>query len=336
MKFMHPLVIAEISGNHNGSLENCLKLVNAAKMAGCDGIKLQTFKPDQITLDANTDEFKITGGRWNGFTLFQLYTLTHTPWDWHIPIRNLCRSLGLIFFSSPFHESAVDFLVSIGVDRLKIASPEIIHLPLIAHCSKTALPLIISTGMAGLQEISNALQIAQKYTSDITLLKCTSSYPADLADMNLNGIKTLQREFNCKVGLSDHSISPVPAIVATSMGAVMIEKHITFDRADGGIDSHFSSTPSEIEELVKLVRQASVSLGSPLLQPVMSESIALPHRRSVYSTLDIPKGTVVTDNMLKCIRPGFGEKPEMIQYMIGRIALRNIKFAQPVFITDFQ
>ena len=330
-----PLVIAELSGNHNGSIEEAFKLIKDAARVGCSGVKLQTFHPEEITLNSRREDFLVKGGNWDGFSLYELYNQTFTPWDWHLPIKKLCDELNLLFISTPFHESAVNFLVELGVDYLKIASPELNHLPLIEHCSKTGKPIIISTGMGTLDEIKSAINSAKKFLSkDITVLKCTSAYPTPLSEINLQGMLTIKNNFNVKVGLSDHSQSPMPATLATILGASMIEKHIVSNRSAGGIDSHFSSEPEEFMELINNIKLAKSIFGSGKIKPSQSESISRNHRRSIYAKRNIEKGKLISYDDVGIFRPGFGEEPKNIEKMIGKRCKKFIPFANPIFLED--
>jgi N-acetylneuraminate synthase len=332
-----PFVIAEMSGNHNQSLENALAIVDAAAEAGADALKIQTYTADTMTLDLSEGEFFIADpdSLWKGSSLYSLYQQAHTPWEWHEPIFRRCRERGLIGFTAPFDATAVDFLeampAEIRVPVYKIASFEIVDLPLIAKVAATGKPMIMSTGMASREEIDDAVTTArQAGCQDIILLKCTSSYPADPLDSHLRTIPYLQQEFGVQVGLSDHTLGIGAAIAATALGATVIEKHVTLRRADGGVDSAFSLEPLELAALVRETRTAQRALGAVHLGPSENERDMLRFRRSLYVCEDVAAGESFTAKNLRAIRPGLGLSPKFYGQLLGKAASRAIRRGTPM------
>lgn len=328
-----PFIIAEMSGNHNQSLDRAIQIVEAAAESGAHCIKLQTYTADTITLDVQSDDFVINDSNslWNGKKLHSLYKEAYTPWEWHKPIMERAKSLGLLCFSSPFDESAVDFLESLDVPAYKIASFENNHLPLIKKVAATGKPMIISTGMASLGELEEAVTAAR--TSGCTgliLLKCTSTYPANPANTNLNTIPHLKKMFNCEVGLSDHTMGVGAAVAAVALGATVIEKHFTLNRADGGVDSAFSLEPAEFKSLVVETERAWQALGSVKYGPTESEKKSLQFRRSLYIGEDMKAGEVLTPENLRCVRPGLGLAPRYYEQLIGKAVNRDVKKGTPL------
>ena len=316
-----PYVIAEMSGNHNQSLDRALAIVDAAGHAGAHALKLQTYTADTITLDVKTDEFKISDNKslWNGKTLHNLYKEAYTPWEWHEPIMKRAKELGMVCFSSPFDETAVDFLESLNVPAYKIASFENNHLPLIRKVASTGKPMIISTGMASLAELDEAVTAAREAgCENLTLLKCTSTYPAEPSNTNILTIPHMRQLFNCEIGLSDHTMGVGVAVAAVAMGATVIEKHFTLNRADGGVDSAFSLEPQEMESLVKETARAWQSLGKVSYGPTEAEKKSLGFRRSLYISADMKKGDVLSKENVRCVRPGMGLAPKFFDEVIGR------------------
>lgn len=315
-----PFIIAEISGNHRGSLERAIQLVEMAKKSGVHAIKLQTYTPDTITLDIKEGEFAINdpSSLWNGRTLYDLYEEAHTPWEWHQPIFDRCRELGLIYFSTPFDETAVDFLEKFQVPCYKIASLEIVDLPLIRKAAATGKPLIISTGGSTLGEISAAVQAAREGgCKELILLKCTSAYPTSPTDSHLRTIPHLAACFNTLVGLSDHTLGLGVPIASIALGSCLIEKHLTFRRDEGGVDSAFSLEPSEFKELVEESKKAWQALGSIRYAPLNSEKTSISHRPSLYFVQDLPAGTVVQPHHIRSVRPSSGLPPKEFDHVIG-------------------
>jgi len=328
-----PLIIAEMSGNHNQSLERALQIVDAAAKAGAHAIKLQTYTADTITLDSREQGFVIddTDSLWNGRNLYDLYREAHTPWEWHAPIMKRAAELGLICFSSPFDETAVDFLESLDVPAYKIASFENIHIPLIRKVAATKKPIIMSTGMASLAELEAAVRAAREYgCSDLTLLKCTSTYPATPANSNLRTIPHLRSLFGCSVGLSDHTMGTGVSVAAVALGAEVIEKHFTLCRADGGVDSAFSLEPDELKMLVTETERAWQSLGKIQYGPTTSELRSMVFRRSLYIAQDLQAGDILSTVNLRCVRPGFGLKPEHFDQVIGKRVIKNLTCGTPL------
>lgn len=307
-----PFVIAEVSGNHNGSLERALQIVEAAAASGVDAVKFQTYTPDTITLDIDSPRFKVSADHplWGGLRLFELYRQAHTPWEWHEELFTRATSLGLVAFSSPFDETAVDFLESLDAPIYKIASLEIVDLPLIAKVSATGKPVIISTGTASLGEIEAAVKTARSNDcDDLTLLVCSSSYPADPESVNLLRLGQLSSLFDAKVGYSDHTVGNSVALAAVALGAQVIEKHLTLDKRDGGVDSAFSADQKELSELVKSARSVALALGSPQVWGTESESESIRLRPSLFVTRDVEPGEVLDQTNVRSVRPSGGLPP---------------------------
>ena len=328
-----PFVIAEMSGNHNQSLERALAIVEAAAQAGAHAIKLQTYTADTITLNVRGGSFEISDpdSLWAGKNLHDLYKQAHTPWEWHRPIMERARELGLICFSSPFDETAVDFLEDLAAPAYKIASFENNHLPLIQKAASTGKPLIISTGMASLGELYDAVRTArQAGCTQLVLLKCTSTYPATPANTNIRTIPHLRELFGCQVGLSDHTMGAGVAVASVALGATVIEKHFTLSRADGGVDSAFSLEPAELASLVKESERAWESLGQVCYGPTEAEQKSLVFRRSIYVAADIAEGECFTANNLRIVRPGNGAPPWLLEQLLGRMARRNYRAGTPL------
>ncbi|MBA3957135.1 MAG: pseudaminic acid synthase [Parachlamydiaceae bacterium] len=328
-----PFVVAELSGNHNGSLQRALDLVAAAKATGVHAIKLQTYTADTITLDIKSGNFVINDptSLWKGRNLYDLYKEAHTPWEWHQPIFDLCKKLGLTVFSTPFDETAVDFLESLQVPCYKIASLEIVDLPLIRKVAKTGKPLIISTGGSTLLEIEEAVSAArQAGCKELILLKCTSAYPTTPSECNLRTMQDLAKKFNVPVGLSDHTLSLGVPIASIALGGCFIEKHLTLLRANGGVDSAFSLEPHEIKELVEESYKAWQALGKVSYEPLPSEKTSLSHRPSLYFVEDLGAGTVVESHHVRSLRPSGGLPPKDIDKVIGRRVSKDVKKGMPV------
>ena len=328
-----PFIIAEMSGNHNRSLDRALAIVDAAAAAGAHAIKLQTYTADTITLDIKDREFFISDEKslWKGSSLHDLYTFAYTPWEWHQPIMNRAKEQGLLCFSSPFDETAVDFLESLNVPAYKIASFEIVHLPLIKKVAETGKPIIISTGMATIGEIDDAVRTARKAgCRDIALLKCTSTYPATPENSNIHTIPHMRNLFGCEVGLSDHTLSIGTAAAAVAFGATIIEKHFTLRRADGGVDSTFSMEPDEFRILVQETKSAWQSLGDVVYGPLDEEKSSLIFRRSLYISKDLEQGEQLSKDNLRVIRPGYGLAPKYYEILLGKRVNRPVKKGTPV------
>ncbi len=328
-----PFIVAEMSGNHNQSLERALAIVEAAAKSGVDALKLQTYTADTMTLDIEKREFfiKSPGSLWKGASLYKLYQKAYTPWEWHKPIFERCKKLGIIGFSTPFDKTAVDFLESLDAPCYKIASFENIDLPLIKRVALTGKPIIVSTGMAKLKEIEETVRCIRKAGNrQIILLKCTSAYPAEPEDSNIRTIADMQKRFNCLVGLSDHTLSIGAAIASIPYGACMIEKHFTLSRNDGGVDSSFSLIPSEMSFLTRESKQAWDALGKIYYGPTEKEKKSIIFRRSLYAVEHIRKGDTITETNIRAIRPGLGLPPKYYDYLIGKKANCNIKRGTPL------
>lgn len=319
-----PFVIAELSGNHNADLGRALHLMDVAAEAGAEAIKLQTYSPDTITLDHNGPGFKISGGLWDGRTLYDLYREAQTPFDWHERLFAHARALGLIVFSSPFDESAIDLLEGLDAPAFKIASFEAIDLPLIRRAARSGKPLIISTGMTTEAEIEEALA-AGGGAERSALLHCVSAYPADFADANLRAIPWMAERFGCLVGLSDHTPGTATAVASVALGACIVEKHFTLARADGGPDAAFSLEPDELKRLVEDCRHAWEALGEAALHRGEIERGNMQFRRSLYVVRDVAAGAALTPENVRSIRPGFGLPPKHLPEVLGRTAARDLK-----------
>jgi len=307
-----PFIIAEMSGNHNGSLDRALSIVDAAAESGAHAIKLQTYTADTITLDIDTPMFRVSEGHplWGGRKLYDLYTEAHTPWEWHKAIFDRALERGIAAFSTPFDETAVDFLEELDPPIYKIASMEIVDTPLIAKVAATKKPLIISTGTASLGEIELAVSTARANgCSDLTLLLCSSSYPANSVDVHLTRLQTLKALFNVRVGYSDHTLGVPVALAAVALGATVIEKHFTLDKSDGGVDSAFSADPKELSELVRGSIEVAAALGSPSSWLTAAESESLKHRPSLYVTRSVKAGEFVSIDNVRSVRPSGGLPP---------------------------
>jgi pseudaminic acid synthase len=328
-----PFIIAEMSGNHNQSLERALEIVEAAARAGAHALKLQTYTADTITLDISEGEFFINDEQslWKGCSLHDLYERASTPWEWHAPIMKRARELGMICFSTPFDETAVDFLEGLDVPAYKIASFENVHLPLIQKVAATGKPMIISTGMATLAELDEAVRTAREAgCRDLILLKCTSTYPATPENSNILTIPHMRTLFNCEVGLSDHTMGIGAAVAAVAHGATVIEKHFTLRRADGGVDSAFSLEPEELHALVVETERAWQSLGRVTYGPSDAEKKSLIFRRSIYIAQDLKAGDVLTPENLRCVRPGLGLAPKYYRLLLGKRVIRDVVRGTPM------
>jgi N-acetylneuraminate synthase len=328
-----PYVIAEMSGNHNQSLDRALAIVDAAAGAGAHAVKLQTYTADTMTLDIEQGEFTIADpdSLWSGQSMHALYQQAHTPWDWHAPIMERAMAHGMACFSSPFDESSINFLETLDVPCYKIASFECIDLPLIRRAAGTGKPLIISTGMATIGEIADAVDTARSGgCKDLVLLKCTSNYPASPENTNVRTIAHMRELFGCEVGLSDHTMGIGAAIAAVAFGATVIEKHFTLSRADGGVDSAFSLEPEELASLVIETERAWQALGEVRYGPTVAEEKARTRRRSLYIAEDLEPGDVLTPTNLRRIRPGHGLAPKFLDVLLGRRVTRAVKRGTPV------
>jgi pseudaminic acid synthase len=328
-----PLVIAEMSGNHNQSLDRALAIVDAAAQAGAHGLKLQTYTADTMTLDVDTKGFRIDDEHslWRGKSLHNLYAEAYTPWEWHGPIMERCRDHGMLVFSSPFDRSAVEFLESLDVPCYKIASFENTDLPLIRTVVATGKPLIISTGMASVAELDETIRtVRDAGCAELILLKCTSTYPASAENTNLRTIPHLRELFGVQVGLSDHTMGVGASVASVAMGATLIEKHFTLSRDDGGVDSAFSVEPHELETLVVETERAWQALGKVTYGPTEDEKKSLVFRRSLYVGRDMKAGEAFTKDNLRSIRPGYGLPPKYYDSVLGKRVVRDVPKGTPI------
>lgn len=327
-----PLVIAELSGNHNGSLERALRIVELAARAGADAIKLQTYTADSMTLNIRSAGFVVTEptSLWYGRSLYDLYREAATPWEWHEPLFRRCRELGMLYFSTPFDAAAVDLLESLHVPCYKIASFENVDHALIRRVAATGKPVIMSTGMATLAELDEAVRCARDAgCKQLMLLKCTSSYPASPTNSHLRSIPCLRDLFHCQVGLSDHTLGIGAAVAAVALGAVAIEKHVTDSRAEGGVDAAFSLEPAELAALVVETERAWQALGEVRLEPTAQEQSSRQFRRSLYVVADLQPGDRFTPENLRAIRPGYGLAPKYLDTLLGKTVARHVVRGTP-------
>ena len=326
-----PFVICELSGNHNGDLDRALSLIDAAASTGCDAIKIQTYTADTITIESDRPEFRIEGGLWDGRTLHDLYLEAQTPYEWHPALFERARKAGVILFSTPFDETAVDLLAELDAPVFKIASFEAVDLPLIRYAAAKGRPLIISTGMASLEEMAAAKDAALAAGAPgVALLHCVSSYPAPMEDANVRTVPDMAARFSCPIGLSDHTLGAAASVAAVALGACIIEKHFTLARADGGPDAEFSLEPAEFTALTRDCKAAWQALGRAQYDLLGSERGNLQFRRSLYLMADVPAGRALTRADLRSIRPGLGLAPEHLEAVIGRRAARDLKRGEPL------
>ncbi|AFM42720.1 pseudaminic acid synthase [Desulfosporosinus acidiphilus SJ4] len=328
-----PFIIAEMSGNHNQSLDRALAIVEAAAEAGAHALKIQTYTADTMTLDIDEGEFNITNPEslWEGSSLYKLYQKAYTPWEWHKTIFERCRELGLICFSTPFDETAIDFLESLNNPCYKIASFENTDLTLIRKAAMTGKPLIISTGLANLAELEETVRFARKNgCHNLILLKCTSTYPATPENTNISTIGHMKQAFNCEVGLSDHTMGIGVALASVALGATVIEKHFTLSRADGGVDSVFSLEPEEFKMLVQESVRAWQAIGTVSYGPIAKEKDSLQYRRSLYFVKDLKTGEIINEENVRAIRPGYGLPVKYYDIILGKRINQNVKRGTPV------
>lgn len=331
-----PYIIAELSANHNGHLETAMRIIEEAVKAGADAVKLQTYRPDTITLDSDADEFRIKGGLWDGRTLYELYEEAHMPWEWHKPLFEHARKLGITIFSSPFDTTAVDLLEELGAPAYKIASFEAVDLPLIQYVARTGKPMIISTGMANADEIREAIDAAQGAgCSQLAILHCVSGYPAPAEDYNLRTVVDMQERFGLVTGLSDHTLDNTTAIASVVLGASLIEKHFTLDRNGGGPDDSFSLEPADLANLCRDSKTAWKSLGAVDYGRKSSEQGNAQFRRSLYFVRDVKKGERITAEAVRSVRPGYGLAPKRMHQVVGKVAACDIRKNSPVKESDF-
>lgn len=326
-----PYVIAELSANHNGSLDAALRLIDIAKTAGADAVKIQTYRPDTITLDSNREDFYINDGKWAGQTLFDLYKSAHTPWDWHPALFQYASKIGITIFSSPFDTTAVDLLEDLNAPAYKIASFEVVDLQLIRYAASTGKPLIISTGMADADEIQEAIAAAHDGgCRELAVLHCVSGYPAPAADYNLRTIPDMMQRFGLVTGLSDHTLDNTTAIAAVALGACIIEKHFTLDRSGGGPDDSFSLEPDELRALCSSAYTAWQALGRVDYGRKSSETGNAKFRRSLYFVKSLKAGQTIPADAVRSVRPGFGLAPKYINQVVGATLAADVDFAEAV------
>ncbi|MDR3347002.1 MAG: pseudaminic acid synthase [Helicobacteraceae bacterium] len=326
-----PFLVAEMSANHNGTLQKALQMIKTAKTNGADAIKIQTYTPETMTIDCSKPDFIIRGGLWDGYKLYDLYDRAHTPYEWHKTLFDAARSADITIFSTPFDESAIDLLEDLGVCAYKIASFEIVDLALIKYAASTKKPLIISTGTAQKSEIDEALSAARESgATEIALLHCVSAYPTPVCEARLNMIDLLAKRYKTVVGLSDHTLGTTAAIAAVALGARLIEKHFTLSRASGGADSAFSIEPNELKLLSKQINEAYLALGGGAFERSKAEESSLRFRRSLYFVKDIKAGEKITAEHIRKIRPGMGLAPKFFDAVIGAEALIDIERGTPV------
>ena len=326
-----PYIIAELSANHNGCLETALKIIEQAKICGADAVKLQTYKADTITLNSKNEEFMIRGGLWDGQSLYELYEKAHMPWEWHKPLFEYARKLDITMFSSPFDRTAVDLLEDLNTPAYKIASFEAVDLPLIKYVASTGKPMIISTGMANKEEISEAIQAAYDGgCKELAVLHCVSGYPAPAEDYNLRTIQDMSASFNIPVGLSDHTLDNTTAIASVVLGACIIEKHFTLDRNGGGPDDSFSLEPAELKQLCNGAKTAWQALGQVDYGRKSSEQGNAQFRRSLYFVKDMKAGDVIDETCIRSVRPGFGLAPKFYEELLGKKVIQSIEANTPV------
>lgn len=324
-------IIAEMSANHAGSLAYAKEIIHAAKESGADCIKLQTYTPDTLTIDCSSPYFQISDGTWNGENLYQLYSKAYTPWEWHPALKEEAQKMGLDFFSTPFDNTAVDFLEEIGVEFYKIASFELVDIPLLEYVASKGKPMILSTGMSTLAEIDEAVQAIRKAGNrQLSLLRCASAYPAVTDEMNLRTMQNMAEIFDVPVGLSDHSMGSVGAVTAVALGAKIIEKHFCLDRSIENPDASFSMNPAEFKQMVNDIRQAEKAIGRISYGPTDQESSSVVFRRSVFCVKDIKKGEQLTEENVRIIRPGYGLAPKLYPQVLGQEALHDIKRGTPL------
>ena len=323
-------VIAEMSANHNGSLETAKEIVRAIKETGADCVKVQTYTADTITMDCRNEYFTLQGGTWDGQNLYDLYKNAYMPWEWQAELKKEAEELGLDFFSTPFDPTSVDFLESIDIPFYKIASFEVVDIPLIKKVAATGKPIIMSVGMASLSEIDEAVRIIKESGNELALLKCSSAYPAVPEKMNLKTIQHLQETFKVPVGLSDHSMGSVSAVTAVALGAKIIEKHFCLSRDFGGPDSSFSMEPAEFKQMVMDVNMAAKAVGDVVYRVSEEEKSNYAVRKSIFVSKDIKAGEILTPENIRVVRPGYGMSPKFYEEVLGRKALRDLSFGEPL------
>ena len=323
-------IIAEMSANHAGDKNRAIEIIHAAKEAGADCIKIQTYTPDTLTIDCDNQFFHIDDGTWKGDTLYNLYKKAYTPWEWQEDLKKEADSIGIDFLSTPFDKSSVDFLENLQVEFYKIASFELVDIPLIEYVASKKKPIILSTGMGSIEEIQEAVDAIRKYHNDIILLKCSSSYPAIMSQMNLKTIVDMKERFRCPIGLSDHSMGIATAIVAVSLGAKVVEKHFCISRDIETPDSSFSMERKEFLSMTKEIRNAEKALGKIEYGVTSEEKSSVIFRKSIFAVKDIAKGQKITDENIRVIRPGYGMKPKYYNEILGKTTSRDIQRGDPI------
>lgn len=330
-------IIAEMSANHGGSLENALKIVEEAKKAGADCLKIQTYTADTLTIPCDKEYFKIKGGLWDGYTLHDLYKEAYTPWEWHKPIKEKCEEVGIDFLSTPFDPTAVDFLEELGVEFYKIASFELVDIPLIEYVASKHKPIVMSCGMASIEEIEEAVAACKRQNNDqVVLLKCCSQYPAKYEDMNLSVIRDMKERFQLPVGLSDHSEGSIASIIAVSLGAQVIEKHVCLNKEIESADAGFSMEMEDYKKMVQDIRNTVTILGKPTYALTENEKNGLIGRRSLFAVKDINKGEAFTKENVRSIRPGYGIKPKYYERLLSKSAKKAYTFGEPIDISEVE
>jgi len=324
-------VIAEMSANHGGSLENALEIVRGAKAAGADCLKIQTYTADTLTIDCDNEYFQIHGGLWDGYKLHDLYKAANTPWEWHQAIKDECEKVGIDFLSTPFDRTAVDFLENLGEEAYKIASFELPDIPLIEYAASKMKPMIISCGMGSLEDIQDAVDACRRVGNEqIVLLKCCSEYPANWNDMHLGNIPDMKEKFNVPIGLSDHSAGSLAAVVGVSMGAVVVEKHVCISREIKTADSEFSMELTEFADMVSDINNAKAISAGPVYTLTEKEKSSTIFRRSLFAVEDIDEGELFTADNIRSIRPGYGIAPKYLKELVGKPAKRSLKRGEPI------
>lgn len=328
-------VIAEMSANHAGKIENALKIIEEAAAAGADCVKIQTYTADTLTINCDKPDYKIKGGLWDGYTYYDLYKKAYTPWEWQKELKEKCESLGVDFLSTPFDKTAVDFLESINTEFYKIASFELVDIPLIEYVASKHKPIIMSCGMGSVEEISEAIDACKRNgNEDVILLKCCSQYPAKYEDLNLSVIPDMQKRFNRIVGLSDHSLGSMAPVLAVGYGAKVIEKHVCLNKELESADSGFSMEMSEFAKMVEDVHNASKAIGNPTYELTDNEKSGLKGRRSLVAIKEIKEGELFTSDNIKSVRPSIGIKPKYYKQLLGRSAKNNYELGDPIQINE--
>lgn len=323
-------IIAEMSANHAGSFECAKEIIYAAKEAGADCIKLQTYTADTLTMDCDNEYFHIDNGTWEGENLYHLYEKAYTPWEWQADLKAEAEKIGIDFLSTPFDKTSVDFLEDLNVEAYKIASFELVDIPLIDYVASKKKPIIMSTGMGSLEEIEEAVAVIQKYHNQIVLLKCSSAYPAISDEMNLETMKDMKKRFECPVGLSDHSMGSLGAVTAVSMGASVIEKHFCLSRKIENPDSSFSMEPQEFADMVRDIRMVEKAKGTVFYGPTEQEKNSIVFRKSIFAVKDIKEGEIFSEDNIRVIRPGYGMKPKYWNDILGKAAQCDVNRGTPI------